>query len=243
MTEQGSLDPTARIEALRARGAERLDPVGFRFVEALAGRMAAQPDAVRQRLVDRLARILATYDARLERAERAAEDALARGSADFPDAVNVLREYRDAGDFTGLRRQLARLNARRGDRALSELLADIERRAAPTGETAPPLLPIARVNTLKSAAVFQRTWSRLRLDQQLAQALEQAPENAGPLNSHSLVLRALRLMRDISPDYLERLFEYVETLLWLEQLGGGPAQKTTGRGERGGKRKAGRGGG
>ena len=51
----------------------------------------------------------------------------------------------------------------------------------------------------------------------MAQALNQAPKNAGPINSHMLVLRALTLMRDISPDYLNRFTSYVDTLLALNQ--------------------------
>ena len=49
------------------------------------------------------------------------------------------------------------------------------------------------------------------------QALEQAPKNAGPINSHALLLRSLALMREISPDYLNRFMSYADTLLCLEQ--------------------------
>ena len=64
---------------------------------------------------------------------------------------------------------------------------------------------------------FQRTWSRLSADQRLAQSRASLPENAGPLNSHHLVHRALTLMRQLSPDYLERFVGYVDALQWLEQ--------------------------
>ena len=50
----------------------------------------------------------------------------------------------------------------------------------------------------------------------MAQALGQAPANAGPINSHMLVLRSLALMRDISPDYLNRFLSYADTLLCLD---------------------------
>jgi hypothetical protein len=43
--------------------------------------------------------------------------------------------------------------------------------------------------------------------------LQQAPKNAGPINSHMLVLRSLELMCDISPDYLDCFMSYAETLL------------------------------
>jgi len=70
---------------------------------------------------------------------------------------------------------------------------------------------------LKAIRNFRNTWSTLSVDKQLRQAIEQAPENAGPLNSHGLVLQSLALMRDISPDYLKRFMSYADSLLWLDR--------------------------
>ena len=64
---------------------------------------------------------------------------------------------------------------------------------------------------------FKRTWSRLSADQRLAQARATLPDNAGPLNSHHLVHRSLTLMRELSPEYLERFVGYIDALQWLEQ--------------------------
>lgn len=70
---------------------------------------------------------------------------------------------------------------------------------------------------LKSAQRFRETWSRICAEEDVTQAVERGPENAGPLNSHMLVLRTLGLMRDLSPDYLRRFMSHADTLLWLEQ--------------------------
>jgi len=70
---------------------------------------------------------------------------------------------------------------------------------------------------LRSAQSFRDTWSRICAEDEVAQAVEQGPENAGPLNSHRLVLHTLALMRDLSPDYLRRFLSHADTLLWLEQ--------------------------
>jgi hypothetical protein len=64
---------------------------------------------------------------------------------------------------------------------------------------------------------FRSTWSRLRVERQLTQSLAQVPENAGPLNSDRLVLRALQTLRDLSPAYLNRYVAYLDTLMWLDQ--------------------------
>jgi hypothetical protein len=71
---------------------------------------------------------------------------------------------------------------------------------------------------LKSARLFRNTWSKLSSDRQLSQALDQAPKNAGPINSHMLVLRSLAMMREISPDYLNRFMSYAQALLCLDQM-------------------------
>ena len=63
---------------------------------------------------------------------------------------------------------------------------------------------------------FRRQLRKISVQKQVSQAIAQAPQNAGPINSHMLVLRALGLMRDISPDYLNRFMTHVDTLLCLE---------------------------
>ncbi len=105
---------------------------------------------------------------------------------------------------------------------LSALLADINRFACEQAEEAPSttnttsLSRVHAVPELRSIACFHETWSRLSGEQQLAETLACAPENAGPLNSQHLVLRSLKLMRDIAPDYLQGFMSHIDTLIWLE---------------------------
>ena len=62
----------------------------------------------------------------------------------------------------------------------------------------------------------RRQLGQIRVQKQLSQALAQAPQNAGPINSQMLVLRALALLRERSPEYLNRLMTEIDTLLCLE---------------------------
>jgi hypothetical protein len=73
---------------------------------------------------------------------------------------------------------------------------------------------------LRSAQAFRETWSRICAEDEVAEAVQRGPDNAGPLNSHMLVLRTLGLMRELSPDYLRRFMAHADTLLWLDQAGG-----------------------
>lgn len=198
----------AQIDALRAHGAEGFDPVGLRFIEALAQRAAGREGSLRQRLDERLERALDDYRTRLANA-------------------------------TGAGRDDAASQAARPDRCspLAELLAYIEAHAMDSAEgvATPPGVP----GELKSVRQFRRTWSRLNADRQLSRALDQAPENAGPLNSHHLVLQTLKQMRAISPEYVEQFISWVDALLWLEQAdaGRGSATKSAPAGEAAKKRK------
>jgi hypothetical protein len=70
---------------------------------------------------------------------------------------------------------------------------------------------------LASLKGFRRAWARGRTLEQVEQAMVRKPANAGPLNSHALVLQTLSLMRDLSPDYLRRFVAGVEALQWLER--------------------------
>nr|WP_244129356.1 DUF2894 domain-containing protein [Burkholderia gladioli] len=73
---------------------------------------------------------------------------------------------------------------------------------------------------------FREIWSRLSADQQVQQSLDIVPKNAGPLNSSSLVHRALLLMRELSPEYLRQFLSYADALSWLEDMQADPAAAT-----------------
>lgn len=98
---------------------------------------------------------------------------------------------------------------------LSALLQDM---AAPSAQR--PLSPSGH-GRMDNPRVeeFRQQLGKISIQKQVTQAIAQAPQNAGPINSHMLVLRSLGLMRDLSPDYLNRFMSYVDTLLILEDSG------------------------
>ena len=181
-----------RLQALRERGAGRGNPVRFAYLEALARRAAQQPDAVRQLLI---ARIVREAEALAERQPAAASP----DTGNPPPASPLADLLAEVGEHT--------LDA---SSFPSSGTARAPRLSQPKGGAAP-------ATELKSVAYFRQTWSKLSTEQQLTQTLAQAPENAGPMNSQHLVLRALQAMRDLSPDYLQGFMSYVDTLIWLEQ--------------------------
>jgi hypothetical protein len=169
---------TEVLDAWRQRGADRLDPVRFRFIEAMARRAATHEGEVRRLLDERLERLLAAHGAALEKLEPPRKK--------MPSAAPA-------------------------EGGLADLLAHVaERTGVAEGAT-------RSAADLKSLRYFRSTWSRLSADRRLNQSQAKVPENAGPLNSQHLVHRAITLMRDASPDYLNRLMSYIDTLSWIDQ--------------------------
>ena len=197
MTESPLPSSVATLAVLRSAGAQRLDPVRFHYLEVLSGRLHAQPEAVRRILQGRLDAALAHYQDRLR---------LVQANASSTTPVPQSPGTQEACG-TGLARLVA-LN-----RDLNRLdLADLDPGARDPGMT------VKQRTEMKSVRQFKTAWSRNRAQDQVTLAVAQGPDNAGPLNSHNLVLRSMALMRSLSPDYLQRFLSHAESLLWLDQL-------------------------
>jgi hypothetical protein len=164
-----------RVQQLRDKGAARVDPARMAQLEALARRLADQPDAVRALLQERL-----------EAAMQALEERLAQVPSQPPARIQVTKT-----------RQLPQL-------------------PRPSG-----------TSEMRSVTHFRRSWANGRAQERVAAATTRKPRNAGPLNSHMLVLQSLDMMQALPGDYLRRFLTHIETLQWLEtaQAQGAPAGK------------------
>lgn len=115
---------------------------------------------------------------------------------------------------------------------LSDFMERVEQRAPMPRKAQRAPAPLAQLNAyirslraaspdgsqeLASARAFRQAWEKSRALEQVQQALARRPANAGPLNSHALVLRSLDLLGALSPDYLRRFVAQVETLQWMER--------------------------
>ena len=215
------LDVSDVLQGWRERGDDRLDPVGFHVIEALARRTAEHDGAVRQRLDERLAQLVRAY------ADRVANDKPAADAAGVAQAVANAQIDAIAAVDTGHSRAAVRPTAvrpaapaPRSRGPLAELAAflaypgeagdDPDATAAQARRDAYPDLP--------ALDYFREVWSGLSADRQVRQSQEQVHKNAGPLNSNQLVHRALTLMRELSPGYLQQFVAYTETLTWMEQV-------------------------
>ena len=211
-----SVDFDADIASLRLLGADKFDPVRFHYLQALAHRANTHQESVKRILDGKLRQALMTFKQRFAHEQRLAKDAVERVSPQHPQAAASLQRLLKTGDFKGLRLCIATLEQNDQGTSLGDLVRHLVQQSAENVETG-LVGNVGLRPELRTARIFRSTWSKLSVDNRVTKALAQAPKNAGPINSHSLVLRSLALMRDISPDYLNRFTSFVDTLLCLEQ--------------------------
>jgi hypothetical protein len=214
---------TTLLAGVRDQGGERFDAAGWHYLETLARRAAEHEGSVQRMLGAKLEQALAAFAERFTQARAAAAELLATTGKQHPQAAAELQRLFASGDFKGLRHLQATLEAREQCATLTELVSQLEATVADAPGHAPAQQTPSRTTAtvpstleLKTVRESRATWARMSVDKQLAQAMKQAPQNAGPINSHMLVLRSLAMMQELSPDYLSRMVSYVDTLLLLD---------------------------
>ncbi|WP_430392171.1 DUF2894 domain-containing protein [Dyella sp. 20L07] len=188
----GGARARAMLAAWREQHADRIHPIRFHFMEALERRAAAHDGEARRLLDDKLLRLLDAYAKDVDRAVARAD---VSGGAITADVITRS--------------------------ALGTLADDIAHCAATrSGKRETPITPSqpSPFPELEVLDDFKKIWSKIRIDSQLRQTLEQVPSNAGPLNSGSLVHRSITLMRELSPGYLQHFLTYVDALSGIEQM-------------------------
>ena len=210
-------DVEAHIDALRVQGLPALDPAGFHHLQTLARRAAGLQGPARCFLDGRLRQAL--RDARGRLAAATALAAAQKGVEPVPVTVPApatahVHARTPAALVIAPLSPLARLT--RELQALHEGMGTTGLAAAPQAgdDRSAGRAPAGELRALRA---FKSTWSHLRDEQRLAEALASVPPNAGPLNTQRLVLRSLQRMRELSPGYFHRFVSHLEALQWLEQ--------------------------
>lgn len=189
------------LASLREAGAHQHDPVRFHYLEVLERRLAVQPEKVAQQLSQRLRLAVQQYAEGWALASSA--DNVAQAAT--PSLSTLPRAH--AAPLTSLNHHI---------RQRSEWAFEPEHEQSVS--VPPGHLMTTDRGSLRSFQRFGEIWGKVEAEQKLAKALDGGPENAGPLNSHRLMLRALHLMRGLSTDYLGCFLTQMDTLLWLDQV-------------------------
>jgi len=230
-TDTGAL--AGALEALAARGARRADPVRWHLAEALLRRVPAHEGEARRLIEQRLASLVEALDAAIDGAEAGAGHAAPLAGASSPASARPsplaallthakahakakagpaddAQEPVDPMPATSVPARSVKPAPRRPNSA-----GRVTRRVEAAPVPAPP--PAEQPPALD---YFRRTWSRLKADERLAQSRASLPANAGPLNSHHLVHRALATLHELAPGYYEHFIGHVDDLLWIEAATG-----------------------
>ncbi len=186
------LVPAARLQALR-NALPQPDPLQLHALESLARRLPGVAEPVRRVLESRLDAALTALESHGHATPPPQAPAQDAPRSQAPSPLAALAQH--------LRQARQQAQAGQPDHALAPGPADDP---ASAGE-------------LASVRRFRQTWQRIAAEDRVSQAVGRAPANAGPLNSHRLVLHSLELLRSLSPHYLNRFVSQVETLQWLEQ--------------------------
>lgn len=200
VAEPDAIDPL--LAGLKQAGRDQVDPVRFRYLEVLAHRLRAK-GLQGTRHWQKLEQAVAEYQARSEQLAGAEQPELS-GQTGQRSPLQLLL---DALNHS------AELPATNAPSPLEKLIFGEESeeatQSAATNRSPRPLKAMTRAQADRG---HQALHARIR------QAIEQTPENAGPMNAHRLVSRAIATMETLSPEYLNRFVNYADTLLALERL-------------------------
>ena len=231
MAEALSLTELAsRIDALQARGADRFDPAAFCFVQRQRARLQQLRHISSRTLgrltdaVTRLEQQLASHQQRVEQHwdpahqpeltplyDQQALKALLRQLAPTPCSSPL------SAVLLPLRQHGAEENTHKETDPLRALLQDQEGTLFEEDNVPQPVTTAPR--ELKALGRVRAGQQQQRKRRRIEDALTQTPSDAGPLNSHRLVTRAISALQDLSPAYLDHFVNYVDTLMVLEKTG------------------------
>lgn len=237
LTDSTSVDATVRLEQLKDLGAHRYDPVRFHYLESLTRRLQDK-SAGNHRHGERLDQAITDFGTAFAEARTGAEAALERARSQSPEQGDhqALTSMLANGEFKALMRQLEQRQQDARPSPLATLFQAIQARAsAPVDtddspldelwqtlvETPTPAAdgPVQPRRELKAMGELRAIQARQAMERLIDEAIARTPEDAGPMNPHRMVTRAIKLMRTLSPEYLHHFAGYVDTLVWLERMG------------------------
>lgn len=190
----------SQLEQLRHHGADQLDPIQFRYLEACEHRLRTK-GLQHGRHWQKLALAVVEYQSSLEPSQKPTPTIAARPSSPLAALLDALNQPTDA-PAKAPRSALEQ-------RIFGDMDQPEQTHLPPTG-VPKPLKAMARAKADQSTHAIQ---------ERIHHAIESTPKDAGPMNAHRLVSRALSEMQRLSPEYLERFARYTDTLMALERLG------------------------
>ena len=232
------------LATLKQNNAHHFDRTRFRYIESMVQKACENRASVKKIAEGKALAALRSYWLCFTRAQSEAALMVERVTAEFPDSAEQIQalflrcEFRQVKQLheslvsTTNTSLLSSLNSRllhgtafedenHQDVPIEDILRQQEKIAVASLSEAANGQGTEFANEpgeLKSTRSFRKSREKHGADKLVTQAIEEAPENSGPLNPQRLTIRSLSLMRELSPQYLNRFVAYIDTLLWLEQI-------------------------
>lgn len=205
----------ALLYAWRQSGAGRRQDMAGHRIEALAARAARLQGQARHHV-----------DARLRTLIESDMSARPASGAEGAGPIDVATSGASASSATGLAALVLRLSGHRvafGEASARESSPSrsVDHASSPPGDDAVDATDAP--TTLPALEAIRATWAQLRNATHLQHIGAEVPEDAGPMHSTVLVHRAIALMHEVAPAYLQHFLGYVDALAGLERLSPTPA--------------------
>lgn len=249
MSTTSDLSVRERFQHLQHINADRLNPSRFNHIQTLIERSERQRPQVAEKLTIKASALLDDYLDQFIAAQAQAAELLASLIQDYPTAKDQAENLFSHGNFNELwRLQRTLVNNQKHEKSLKQLSgftqsllqstpelpteketsaidALLAQQDATTGIESKNTAASDKKNELKSLSFFRSSMKEHARQQKIRRAIDQGPENPGPLNPHKLAINSLENMERISSQYLNRFVSYLDTLLWLEAAGDKLPQK------------------
>ncbi len=228
------------IAELRAQAdAERVEQ-SLMLAEALLTRADSARESVSQLLISRAQSVLSKAEQALARPDESGENSGVRAPSPLALLLAEMREQhsdKDEQPLGELDQKMLEQTERLVGAQKRELSLEPDAESSNTAGDEPAeehkplqksLLPIEppKPPELRAARQFRQLQGRHAKRRKVQFALDNRPEDPGPLNPDMLAVQILRETQDASPAYLERIVSYLETLAALEQVGANRVKKT-----------------
>jgi len=237
-----------RLQTLAESGAGNFSPQRFYHLQLMAEKAQAANARVSLIVGNNALASLALYADDFNRAKIQAVAAVEKLASDYPDAAEQLRALLDDGRLNEIEQLKLRLSARQSSPflALSERLnqQQIALQRVETPQSFTDVIAAQQKKVLEQFDVvadteeigndapvlkaflgFKKFKEKYDTDKLVEQLINERPANMGPLNPHSLLVKSIESMRDLSPHYVSRFITYIDTLLRLEDAGKKPAKR------------------
>ena len=234
----------ATLESLAQTGADRYDPVRFHYIAAMSRRATEQPPPVAAIVAQKAGAALQAYQRDFTQARQQTAVVVDELVAQFPESAERIQQLFASSDFRAVQRlatRLRRSSTRKLLAGLTEQIVSGETVAEPdkgassfddrlrqqeletldstlAKSSQGPTTPTGHASReLKAVRYFRESLVKVNADRLIRQAIDDLPDDSGPLNPQMLIIRTLAIMGELSPQYLQRFVSYLDTLLWLEQ--------------------------